>query len=233
MCIRDRDDFGTGYSSLTYLKRLPVTQLKIDQSFVRDMLDDPDDLAILEGVIGLSRAFNREVIAEGVETVEHGEMLLQLGCELAQGFGIARPMPGADVPAWAAAWHPDPVWLDHACVSRDDLPLLFAGVEHRAWIVALEAFIQGEREAAPPDEQLCRFGRWLHGECQVRHGHQPAFQPIERLHRQVHLLAEKMLQLHASGCNPDALAYLPQLHALRDSLALQLKELLQNNRQLR
>ena len=113
------DDFGTGYSSLTYLKRLPVSQLKIDQSFVRDMLDDPDDLAILEGVIGLSRAFNREVIAEGVESVEHGVMLLLLGCELAQGFGIARPMPGADIPAWVVAWRPDPLWLDRAGPNRE------------------------------------------------------------------------------------------------------------------
>ena len=105
------DDFGTGYSSLTYLKRLPVTLLKIDQSFVRDMLDDPDDLAILEGVIGLAGAFHRQVIAEGVETVAHGAMLLQLGCELAQGYGIARPMPAAALPGWAAAWQPDPAWV--------------------------------------------------------------------------------------------------------------------------
>jgi len=105
------DDFGTGYSSLTYLKRLRVSQLKIDQSFVRDMLDDPDDLAILQGVIGLARAFQREVIAEGVETVAHGTLLLQLGCELAQGYGIARPMPAHDIPAWVARWRSDPAWL--------------------------------------------------------------------------------------------------------------------------
>jgi len=104
------DDFGTGYSSLTYLKRLPVTLLKIDQSFVRDMLDDADDLAILKGVISLAKAFHREVIAEGVETVAHGTALLQLGCELAQGYGIARPMPAADLLAWAASWKPDAAW---------------------------------------------------------------------------------------------------------------------------
>ncbi len=107
------DDFGTGYSSLTYLKRLPVALLKIDQSFVRDMLDDVDDLAILKGVIGLAQAFHREVIAEGVETIAHGTALLQLGCELAQGYGIARPMPAADFPAWAAGWLPDAAWQHH------------------------------------------------------------------------------------------------------------------------
>jgi diguanylate cyclase (GGDEF)-like protein/PAS domain S-box-containing protein len=105
------DDFGTGYSSLTYLKRLRVGLLKIDQSFVRDMLDDPDDLAILEGVIGLAAAFKRDVIAEGVETVAHGTLLLQLGCEMAQGYGIARPMPPEQVLDWVAAWQPEAVWL--------------------------------------------------------------------------------------------------------------------------
>jgi EAL domain-containing protein (putative c-di-GMP-specific phosphodiesterase class I) len=108
------DDFGTGYSSLTYLKRLPVDLLKIDQSFVRDMLDDPDDLAILQGVVGLAAAFKREVIAEGVESVAHGTALLQLGCELAQGYGIARPMPADQLQAWAANWRPNVAWCELA-----------------------------------------------------------------------------------------------------------------------
>jgi diguanylate cyclase (GGDEF)-like protein/PAS domain S-box-containing protein len=111
------DDFGTGYSSLTYLKRLKVALLKIDQSFVRDMLNDPDDLSILQGIIGLAAAFHRQVIAEGVETVAHGTLLLQLGCELAQGYGIARPMPAADVPAWAARWQPDAAWRSEVGVE--------------------------------------------------------------------------------------------------------------------
>ena len=106
------DDFGTGYSSLAYLKLLRVAMLKIDQSFVRDMLEDPDDLAILQGVIGLAAAFRRQVIAEGVETVAHGTLLLQLGCELAQGYGIAQPMSAEQMPAWSTAWRPDAAWRD-------------------------------------------------------------------------------------------------------------------------
>jgi EAL domain-containing protein (putative c-di-GMP-specific phosphodiesterase class I) len=98
------DDFGTGYSSLTYLKRLPAELLKIDRSFVRDMLDDPDDLAILDGVIRLAQAFRRSVIAEGVETQAHCQALLELGCELGQGYAIARPMPEDELPTWLLKW---------------------------------------------------------------------------------------------------------------------------------
>ena len=104
------DDFGTGYSSLTYLKFLPANMIKIDQSFVRDMLHDLDDHAIVSGVIGLATSFHRNVIAEGVETIEHGSELINMGCELAQGFGIARPMPAGDIPAWVLEWVPDSNW---------------------------------------------------------------------------------------------------------------------------
>ncbi len=105
------DDFGTGYSSLTYLRRLPAYLIKIDQSFVRGMLEDADDLSIVEGVVGLAKAFQLEVIAEGVETIDHGLSLLQLGCELAQGYGIARPMPAGNLPEWALNWKADDDWL--------------------------------------------------------------------------------------------------------------------------
>ncbi|AMK77413.1 MULTISPECIES: EAL domain-containing protein [Methylomonas] len=105
------DDFGTGYSSLTYLKALPAETLKIDQSFIRDILGDPEDLAIVAGIINLTAAFHRQVIAEGVETEEHGLLLLKLGCDNAQGYGIARPMPAGDLPAWIANWLPNQEWL--------------------------------------------------------------------------------------------------------------------------
>jgi len=104
------DDFGTGYSSLSYLKRLPTQTIKIDQSFVRDILHDQDDLALTAAVIGLARAFGREVIAEGLESVEHGRVLMGLGCELAQGYCIARPMPVNEVQAWAQAYRQPEQW---------------------------------------------------------------------------------------------------------------------------
>jgi EAL domain-containing protein (putative c-di-GMP-specific phosphodiesterase class I) len=90
------DDFGTGYSSLTYLRRLPARLLKIDRSLVRDMLSDQEDRSIVEGIVGLARAFDRHLIAEGVTTIAHGTALLRLGCQYAQGYGIAKPMMGTE-----------------------------------------------------------------------------------------------------------------------------------------
>lgn len=104
------DDFGTGYSTLTYLKRIPADLLKIDTSFVRDMREDPEAEAIVEAVIGLAEAFKRTVIAEGAETAEDCAMLLRMGCDVAQGYGIAKPMPARDLPSWVEEFQPDPRW---------------------------------------------------------------------------------------------------------------------------
>ncbi len=104
------DDFGTGYSSLTYLRQLPADTLKIDRSFVMGMMSDIGDMAIVDGVIGLSRSFGLTLIAEGVETTEQGLRLLQMGCTLAQGYGIARPMPAHELQAWAAQWRAPEAW---------------------------------------------------------------------------------------------------------------------------
>ena len=98
------DDFGTGYSTLTYLKRLPVQALKIDRSFVRNMLTDAQDRAIVENVINLSRTFDCQVVAEGVETAAQARMLLDMGCAVGQGMGIAAPMPAGEVLAWVRNW---------------------------------------------------------------------------------------------------------------------------------
>jgi diguanylate cyclase (GGDEF)-like protein len=214
------DDFGTGYSSLTYLRSLPAAQLKIDQSFVRDMLDDPENLAILEGVLGLATAFRRTVVAEGVETVEHGRMLLQLGCELAQGFCIARPMPAWQVPDWVAAWKPDSRWTCQHPVKREDLPCIFANVELRAWVRAREVFLKGEAMTPPSmDSHSCRLGSWLDSIRATPFASQPGFARVDGLHRQLHRLGNELLDLRLSGHTSQSVERLDELFALRDELA--------------
>ena len=221
------DDFGTGYSSLTYLKRLPVRQLKIDQSFVRDMLDDPDDLAILEGVIGLASAFGRHVIAEGVETTEHGHMLLQLGCECAQGYGVARPMPGQDFLDWAAGWHPHPAWRNVPVLDKDHRPVLSACVEHRAWMQAMRTHLSGQRDRPPdlhPDQ--CHFGSWLATPGAWTLGTPVVRQCIEQQHQQLHQTAAALCHQHSRGDWAGAKAGLASLESASDELLTLLMSLL-------
>lgn len=112
------DDFGTGYSSLTYLRQLPVSTVKIDQSFVRGMLDNSQDRAIVQGIIALLHALGLTAVAEGVETVKQGEALLAMGCTLGQGFGISKPMAAKDVAHWVAQYERAPLW------GRDGWPTL-------------------------------------------------------------------------------------------------------------
>ncbi|HLY41638.1 MAG TPA: EAL domain-containing protein [Terracidiphilus sp.] len=223
------DDFGTGYSSLSYLKRLPVDVLKIDQAFVHDMLDDPDDLMILEGVLALSRSFHRDAIAEGVETVEHGLMLLRMGCEKAQGYGIARPMPAGELAGWAAKWRPYPEWANIRALETGDLPLLSACAELRAWIVAIEAYIAGRRQSVPLlKHHECRFGAWLLSETRARRANRPGFKEIDALHQQVHTFANELIALKSNGHDGSARAGSEELRGLRDQLCAKLEKLLQS-----
>ncbi|MBI5786754.1 MAG: EAL domain-containing protein [Rhodocyclales bacterium] len=105
------DDFGTGYSTLAHLRHLPATEIKIDQSFVGHMLVRSEDLAIVDAVIGLAHAFGRSVVAEGAETPAHIGRLLELGCDVMQGYALARPMAADDFLRWAREFRPDPAWL--------------------------------------------------------------------------------------------------------------------------
>lgn len=196
------DDFGTGYSSLTYLKLLPAKHLKIDRSFVRDMLDDPEDLAILEGVLGLATAFRREVIAEGVETLQHGTTLLQLGCELAQGHAIAAALPRQAFERWLDKWSPPETWANTQAIDRSELPLLVAGTEHRYWVKQITSCIEGKgppRVALQSDE--CPLGQWLDSDGKQDYGNHPAYPGLCRDHHALHEIAKTHCRTTSS--NPD------------------------------
>ena len=226
------DDFGTGYSSLTYLKRLPAETIKIDQSFVREIVNDTHSLVIVQSVIGLARSFQREVVAEGLETVEHGRLLLQLGCDKAQGYGIARPMLGDDFVDWARAWRPPEEWQSLSGIDWHDAvyPMLIAETTHRSWVELLSQAIATDQPI--PHQQLhdarfCQFGRWLasEGAKSLPHTRLPAFLAIDAPHRQVHALAERIDQHWRAGDLAAAKALLPELWAARDAVLKALRDL--------
>lgn len=196
------DDFGTGYSSLTHMKNLSANIIKIDQSFVRDLLDDPDDFSIIEGIIGLSHAFNREVIAEGVETDAHGIILLLMGCELAQGYGISHPLPATELLTWLANYTPNQYWLDHAkkhlSLPQKKIILLQLTTQH--W------FNRVKKELLTMEDSgfgkffiQCHLGMWL-----SRVEQKELFDPtwvgkLKKVHDLLFSLADKLIKHHQAG----------------------------------
>ena len=210
------DDFGTGYSSLTYLKRLPAETIKIDQSFVRDILNDHNNLVIVQGVIGLANAFQRSVIAEGVESAEHGRILMQLNCDLGQGFGIARPMPAADFAGWLANWQAPAEWqkIRDLHWQEMDYPIFAAEVEHRNWVAQL-IYATTEGQALPPgslsNDCQCAFGRWYHQQAPSRYAHLPAYGAIDAPHKRLHALALQVDNLWRSGDYTQARLLVPEI----------------------
>ncbi|MET0069670.1 MAG: EAL domain-containing protein [Candidatus Thiodiazotropha sp.] len=222
------DDFGTGFSSLGYVKRLAVKVLKVDQSFLLDVFDNPEDLVILGAVHDLARALDREIIAEGVETVDRGRLLLQLGYELAQGYAIARPMPAQELPGWIATWQPDPSWRRQQRIDREDVPTLIAAVEHRAWVKEIERYLQNERDSATQlGENECRFSRWINDVGESRYGHHPSFKEIRTLHQEVHAIAGRLVELNTSGVTDLVHQQIGRLHKSNDKLIARINALVQ------
>jgi len=181
------DDFGTGYSSLTYLKQLAVSQIKIDQSFIRDMLNDSDDLAIIEGVITLANAFHREIVAEGVESVEHGEVLLKLGCQVAQGYAIAKPMPAQEIIEWIENYKPQIKWQNIKPLNNEKISYLHAMAEHNAWIKELIFSLENNTPLTLElNSELCHFGSWIKSDPQ---GDSNTIEQLKKIHSELHRLA--------------------------------------------
>jgi EAL domain-containing protein (putative c-di-GMP-specific phosphodiesterase class I) len=117
------DDFGTGYSSLAYLKKLPVSEIKIDKSFIKDMELDASDTVIVRSTIALGHNLGMKVVAEGVENIEIWDLLTTLGCDASQGFYMSRPLTVADLDDW----------LKHSAWAKEmeKRPASFAGIERR------------------------------------------------------------------------------------------------------
>jgi diguanylate cyclase (GGDEF)-like protein/PAS domain S-box-containing protein len=224
------DDFGTGYSSLTFLKQLPATTLKIDQSFVRQMLVDTEHLVIIHSILGLAQSFDRYVVAEGVETEAHGRLLLELGCELGQGYGIARPMPAAAVPEWLEQWQVPASWRTSITLNAEQVPALIAELDHQNWYQTLSGYLSGQTPVPPPlDQEFCRFSRWLNAaESRRVLGQYPGFADLEKQHTALHHQAQTLV--HTYQTDPHAMIGTQQagLDALCSTFLHQLRDLRQS-----
>lgn len=220
------DDFGTGYSALTYLRRLPADVLKIDQSFIRGMLENPDDLAIVEGVLGLVSAFRCEAIAEGVETVGHGEVLLGLGCTNGQGYGIAKPMPAEKLKDWAEHWTPPEEWVSwqHKQLTHTEQRWMIAEIGHEYWVNSICKLVSENKGSLPPlDIHKCHFGRWLDNEGAALINDKPELVAVISLHEDMHALGKSIIDLYFAGEAGQALSLLGALRDKSDLFKSRLK----------
>jgi len=206
------DDFGTGFSSLLHLKRLAADELKIDKSFIAAMLASPQDLAIVQSMVGLAAAFRRRVSAEGVEALDQVLMLLDLGCDVMQGYHLARPMAADAVLPWLASFAPSTLWnLSFATrPSRDYFELLLAETNHRMWIDRLIADTRDLSDEAASDTLLnvtqCRFGRWYESAKTSQLRHIPEFQWLDALHHDIHQCAQRLSAQRRAGHEASARA---------------------------
>ena len=186
------DDFGTGYSSLLYLKRLPAKTLKIDQSFVREMLESHEGADAFSGIVGLASAFKRQVVAEGMEFVEQGIVLLRFKCDIAQGYAISRPIQADEVLAWVDAYRPDPAWRASLVIPwrRSDFPMLVAEVEQRRWLRMVEIAVEREDAGLLLNRigklHETSFGHWLFGIAAARYSSLPEFSQISGLYEKAY-----------------------------------------------
>ncbi|MES9989942.1 MAG: EAL domain-containing protein [Candidatus Thiodiazotropha endolucinida] len=223
------DDFGTGYSSLAYFHRLPVDILKIDQNFVRDMLDDPQDLTIVDSVVRLAHAFQHPVIAEGVESMEHAVALLQLGCRLGQGYGIARPMPASEIPTWLKQWQDNHLWrsLKNRVTQSHHVDIDVALTSHKRWVDNLIGYVKSDEEInhSQLDSKHCNFSYWFNGIGFIQYGSLPQYTELNRLHEQIHTLGYKIISINNMGNTEYAQKRIYELEALSIRFAELMKEL--------
>lgn len=224
------DDFGTGYSSLTYFHRLPIDVLKIDQNFVRNMIDNSSDLAIVEGVVRLAEGLKRPVVAEGVESVELGLLLLNMGCRYGQGYGIARPMPPERLPQWLEQWSRDNIWQQMQAEDLGDardFELRVALFSHRRWLRQVSDYILSESQDPLPslDQKGSLFSHWYKGLGHTRYGNRPLYAFIPPKHTRVLELAAQLLARADRGEREQARSRLSELNGLSDELIAMLQEL--------
>jgi diguanylate cyclase (GGDEF)-like protein len=228
------DDFGTGYSSLAYLKHLPIDTLKIDQSFVIGMLDNRENLAIIESIASLARIFGRNVIAEGMEERGYSSMLMKLGCDLAQGFAISKPLPPDGFLEWQQEW----IRKEHhrgmsPSSPVSELSILATQVHHLAWIQRIISLVRKSVDHPLTSEEESEFltlpvEDWYQNEGLMLFGEIPTFRELEKTRLEAQEIARDLLS-HIRGRNGSSIQFHSQLFLLRKDALLSLYGTLQKD----
>jgi EAL domain-containing protein (putative c-di-GMP-specific phosphodiesterase class I) len=205
------DNFGVSSSSLGHLKRMSTDALKIDRTIVRDMVNNPDDLAVIYGVIALACAFHQEVVAEGVETIDQLLLLLELGCGVMQGFGICPPMPADQATNWIKSFTPDPRWRSgqYGSISRSDFDLLLLEALHRDWLGEVnKSFMAGDTKdkLGGFSFENCRITEWCNRVGYRRFGSVAEFHALQKQHGELHRLLQDIAARGIPPCASDLLA---------------------------
>ncbi len=199
------DDFGTGYSSLTHLRNLDADTIKIDQSFVRDVLDDPNDYSIIDGVISLANSFHRQVIAEGVETSQHGEILILMGCDQGQGYVIAHPMPAEQLTQWLEKYSVNQQWIVLANKDFSDTQKYMALLKLTLsqWVSVFEKSIETSTDSLKNlpnmDRALCHHGLWLKRLTAITPLNHELICQLQTQIEQIHNLALHIVEIFQQG----------------------------------
>lgn len=222
------DDFGTGYSSLLTLHRLPVEIVKIDQNFVKNILTSYQDLQIVEGIINLAKKLHYPIVAEGVETIEIAYMLMTMGCQHAQGYGISKPMPEDEVFKWVANWQQQSDWHELSKISdfrSGVIDLDIAVFSYVRWLKQVHKSVLGQGEMPETDEKLSQFYRWYRGIGKINYGSHPYYAFIQKKHYDVHEKAIEIKALLKTGQNEKAKLLLYELDTLGEDLIESLKKM--------
>jgi len=178
-------------------------------------------------VLALAQNFNRTTLAEGVESEDLGVALIEFGCDLGQGYGIARPMPAPDVLPWLAQWHAPASWVGSLPAAASDVGALMAEVEHRAWLKQLHHFAQHKVPLSITlHPQNCHFGLWLaQRSTRKRYGQAPEMAALDLIHQSVHQHADRLVKRLNDQPQWNAEAELMLLDKLSAEMLLKLRQL--------
>ena len=199
------DDFGTGYSSLSYIRQLSADTIKIDNNFIHDLLVEPNDFVIVDAVIGLTKAFNRNVIAEGVETIEDGLMLILMGCTSAQGNVISKPIPSNKLVNWLNEYQPIEEWVQ--CITNEFTP---QEIRIKQLELILHRCIQNIeiRLFAPFKEKIdtssmqCYFEQWIKRLTQERLFENTWVKQLQQTYNETQKILDKLISSYNTSCTP-------------------------------